>query len=148
MRKLALLVLAVCIDLVVPARPAAAATTVHLEVAVAAAVPIASCDVSVPDGANGLAVLDQAVTTGCIDDYDSVPFSGLGEKVTCITKTVELCETSDETLNALTWIIYVDGELADLGVSSLSFPTHGTSLTFSYEPWAVHAPCWFAGVCP
>jgi hypothetical protein len=145
MRKLALLVLAVCINLVVPARPAAAATTVHLDVNLAVAAPLASCDVGVPDGANGLAVLDAAVAAGCIDSYDSATFPGLGEKVTCID---DLCETPDATLNALTWVIYVDGRAADLGVSSLTFPAHGSRLAFSYEPWVIHAPCWFAGVCP
>jgi hypothetical protein len=146
MRKLALLVLTVCINLVVVARPAAADTvTVHLDVDVATAVPMADCDVVVTSGANGLAVLDQAVADGCIDGYQTRTFTGLGEKVTCID---DVCETPDETLNALTWIVYVDGAQSELGVSSLSFPTHGTTLGFSYEAWPVYAPCWFVGVCP
>ncbi len=146
MRKLALLVLAASINLVVVARPAAATTTtVHLDVDVATAVPMADCDVVVPVGSDGIDVLQQAVTDGCIDSYDTVTFSGFGEKVTCID---DVCETPDETLNALTWIVYVDGAQSDLGVSSLSFPTHGTTLGFSYEAWPVYAPCWLFGVCP
>ncbi|MEA3077996.1 MAG: hypothetical protein QOF60_2904 [Actinomycetota bacterium] len=146
MRKLALLVLAVCINLVVPAHPAGATTTtVHLDVDLAIAAPLAGCDVNVPSGSNGLAVLDQAVTDGCIASYRTRTFAGLGEKVTCIN---DLCETPDETLNAVTWVVYVDGRASDLGVSSLNFPTHGTRLQFSFEPWAIHAPCWFGGVCP
>ena len=146
MRKLALLVLTVCINLVVVARPAAADTvTVHLDVDLATAVPVADCDVVVTTGANGIDVLDQAVSDGCIDSYDSRPFAEFGEQVTCING---ICQTPDETLNALTWIIYVDGAQSDLGVSSLSFPTHGTTLGFSYEAWAVYAPGWFVGICP
>lgn len=150
MRKLALLVLAVCINLVA-ARPASATTTtVHLDIDLATSVPVADCDVVVDIGSNGLDVLDQAITDGCIVDYDTVTFTGFGEKVTCIepnTTAGNICETPNETLNALTWLIYVDGEQSDLGVSSLSFPTHGTTLGFSYEAWPAYAPCWFAGIC-
>jgi len=152
MRKIALFVLTVSIAFAVAARPAAATTTtVHLDIDLATAVPLADCDVVVPTGADGIDVLDQAVTDGCIADYDSVPFAGLGEKVTCIkpagTPSHDVCETPDETLNALTWIVYTDGEQSDLGVSSLSFPTHGSTLGFSYEAWAVYAPCWVLGIC-
>lgn len=145
MRKLALFVLTVSIAFAVAARPAAAGTTtVHLDVDLATAVPLADCDVVVPVGANGIAVLDQAVADGCIDSYDTVTFAGFGEKVTCID---DVCETPEETLNALTWIVYTDGEQSDLGVSSMSFPTHGSTLGFSYEAWGVYAPCWVLGVC-
>lgn len=151
MRKLALLVLAVSSTVLLAARPAAAAAvTVHLDVDLATAVPLADCDVVVDAGSNGIDVLDQAVADGCIAGYDTVTFAGFGEKVTCIevsTTVGNVCETPDETLNALTWIVYTDGEQSDLGISSLSFPTHGTTLGFSYEAWPVYAPCWLAGVC-
>lgn len=145
MRKLALVLLVVCITTVAPARPASASTaTVHLDVDAATAVPLADCDVTVPVDANGIAVLDQALADGCIDSYESVTFAGIGEKVICIN---DICETPAETLNALTWIIYVDGSPSDLGVSDLRFPQHGSTLEFSYEPWVIHAPCWFGGIC-
>lgn len=151
MRKLALLVLTLGITFVATARPASATTTtVHLDVDLGAAVPVVDCDVVVDIGSNGLDVLDQAVADGCIVDYDTVTFTGFGEKVTCIKPNAtvgNICETSDDTLNALTWLVYVDGQQSDLGVSALSFPTHGTTLGFSYEAWAAYAPCWIGGVC-
>lgn len=148
MRRLALLLVPTLAVFGTTMPAAATPVVVHLDVDLALAAPLADCDVSVPAGSNGLAVLDAAVDVGCIDGYTLKP-GQFAPYVQCIEKTVDLCETPDETLNAVTWIIYVDGSLtpANFGVSELFFPPHH-SLELSYEPWAVHAPCWFFGICP
>ncbi|HLG01591.1 MAG TPA: hypothetical protein VI916_14070 [Acidimicrobiia bacterium] len=119
--------------------------TVHLDVDVVTAAPLADCDVSVPSGSSGLAVLDAAVANGCIESYETQTF-GFGKLVTCIN---DLCQTPDETLNAVNWTVFVDGHVAGEGVSDLRFPADGTTLGFSYGPWAIYGTCFILGVaCP
>jgi len=129
MRKLAVLMLPALAAVGIGVVPAAhATTTVHLDVSIATVVPQASCDVSVPDNANGVAVLDAAVASGCIDSYE-VREDGF---LTCIN---QLCGAPDEALNITYWAIYVDGAYASKGIRDLTFPTDGTTLGLSYETW-------------
>ena len=144
MRKLALLVLAaLAATAVIQAPPATATATIHLDVDYVLSVPIADCDVSVASGANGLDVLDAAVTSGCIDSYATEDF-GFGLYVTCIN---DICETPAETFNAVNWTVVVDGRVSEFGVSDLAFPADGSTLQFSFGPWAIFAPCFVSDVC-
>lgn len=147
MRRLVLLTISGLAVFGLTTPSAATNVTVHLDVDLVTVGPLADCDVSVPTGSDGFDVLDEAIDIDCIDDYDTDP--DFPDYVTCITvMDNDICETPDETLNAVTWIIYVDGELSDVGARDLSFPTDGDTLEFSYEPWPIHAPCWFFNVCP
>lgn len=135
MRKLLLLALPALATVAVAAPARASTTTVHLDVDVATAAPLADCDVTVPSGSNGLAVLDAAVSIGCIDSYRTETHAQFGEFVTCIN---DLCGAPDAALNLTYWAIYVDGSYASKGVTSLSLPSDGTALAFSYETWATY----------
>jgi hypothetical protein len=130
MRRLAVLLVPAAALTAAPAAHAAT-TTVHFSVQLAAAVPVAGCDVSVPEGSNGIAVLDAAVASQCISSYQKVD-TQFGPKVTCIN---DVCEAPDATLNVVYWAIYVDSGYAQVGAGSLAFPADGSSLRFSYETW-------------
>lgn len=131
-RLLACLLTATLALVVVP--PAVAAdTTVHVDVDVAEAVELGDCDLSVPSGSNGLAVLDGAVAAGCIESYETQTHPQFGAFVRCIN---DICAAPDETFNITYWALYVDGRYATLGVSALTFPDHGSTLGFNYETWA------------
>lgn len=129
----------------VPSAPAAGTTVVHLDVDLAGAIEEADCDVTVPEGSDGLDVLDQAKLDGCINSYTTQDF-GFGEYVDCIN---DICE-QPSALPTVVWLIYLeDGSFADVGVSDLSFPDDGDVLAFSYEAWPVHSACFFFDVgCP
>jgi len=144
MKKIVSLVGAALVLAAVPMSADATPTvTVHLDVDLAfRTVAVGDCDVTVDAGSDGVAVLDQAVVDGCIDSYKSEHFPGFGAFVTCIN---DICQTPDETLNAVFWMVYLDGEASDVGISKMSFSEAGHVLGFSYEPWA---PCFVGGVCP
>lgn len=153
MRKLAILVIAL-LPAAAFATPAKATdTVVHLDVDLLTVEEHADCDVTVPVGSNGLDVLNEAINDGCIDTYVAEDF-GFGEYVACID---DICEQPsaypvDEPspFPVVSWLIYLDdGGFAEVGVSELSFPTDGDTLSLSYEPWPVHAACFVLDVgCP
>jgi len=146
MRKLAVLA-AVALATLGIAHPARATTTVHLTVDLGApgGVEEAECEVTVASNANGIDVLEAAIDDDCIDTYDTEPFSE-GEYVSCIN---DICE-QPEDFPVVSWLIYLeDGSFAPFGVEELSFPTDGDTLSFAYEAWPVHAPCFFFNLlCP
>lgn len=139
MRKPSVLIVAALVGLagLVQAAPSQAATTttVHLHVDVAGAAPMADCDVTVPTGANGIAVLSAAKATGCIDGYTTRNHPQFGVQVTCIE---QVCQAPDEALNLTYWGIYLGDDYASTGVSGLSFPRDGRDLGFRYETWATY----------
>lgn len=136
MRKLIVLALpaVATLGLVTPA--SAADVTVHLDVTVAEAVPFTlptgDCDVSVPAGSNGLAVLDAAVESGCIESYATEEFPPYGAYVSCVN---QVCGDGTSGLFLTYWLVYVDGVCASEGISSLTFPGDGDTLGLNYETW-------------
>lgn len=81
----------------------------------------AECDVTVPAGADGGAVLDRAVETGCIASWDFTTFSGQrfvtsidrwrAPGLTCLAFEVGVCDW---------WQYHVNGETAGFGVDGYS----------------------------
>jgi hypothetical protein len=112
------------------AAPPAQATdvTVHLDVTVLNAAPLADCDVTVPAGSNVGVVLDQAVEDGCILEWSNASFPGFGRYVTSIDHVHEAVATY--------WAFYVDGEYSDFGIDS-TFVEEGASYRFDYTQWVV-----------
>lgn len=132
MRKFILTVAVAALATLGLALPAQGSTAnVHLDVDLVGAVAIADCDLTVPDGSNGIALLDEALDTGCIDSYETRDFGALGDQVTCIN---DICQTPDETLNILFWGLYVNCSFSPVGVSFLSL-SDGDVVEFSYETW-------------
>lgn len=155
MRKVTFLVLPLLAALGFTAPAHATDTSVHLDVDVDlfTVEEHADCDVTVPAESDGLDVLDEAVDQGCIDSYVPEDF-GFGKYIACID---DICEQPSayaidqpSPFPVVSWLIYLeDGSFAEVGVSELAFPTDGDTLSFSYEPWPVHAACFILEMgCP
>lgn len=92
-----------------------------------------ACHLSLPEGSNGIAVLDAAVSSGCISSYVLTTF-GNGHYVSCINSR---CEAT-----GFYWGMYVNGIITCYGIDD--FRTgQGKELAFSYENWATA----FGAVC-
>lgn len=108
--------------------PAHASTTIHLDVDLARAAPLADCDVAVPAGSDVIDVLDQAQASGCIDSYSGTYYAQYDSYlVDCIN---DICTTGTAY-----WALYVGGEYASGGANSYNLPTDGNRVEFSYEAW-------------
>lgn len=116
------------------AMPAQAANvTVEFGLAAGTHAPTgALCPVSVPAGADGVAVLDAAVEEGCIVSYDTVTDPTFGAYVTCID---EVCQAPAEAMTITYWKLFIDGAAATQGVSFYEAGA-GDELVFSYTTWA------------
>lgn len=130
--------------------PAAGATdsvTVHFRVDVHGAAPLAECDVIVPAGANGRAVLEQAKRDGCIESY-TVREYAFGGAVRCIDDLCWVCTPPvgaaglGEFCGAY-WLMYENGALPDYGIDGF-VANDGDSLQFSYE----FLPLWVLYLVP
>lgn len=86
------------------------------------------CDVHVPAGADGGALLDQAVADGCILEWSAAEFPGFGRYVSSIDHVTEALATF--------WALRVDGTLTDYGID-LYQATQGHVVQFTYEEWPV-----------
>jgi hypothetical protein len=149
MRKATRIVLALAIVAVwTTATPAQAANVIVRFGLSAGHYAPGACLLSVPQGANGLGVLDAAIAAGCILDYEMD-----GEWLQCVTVAVEpVCSNvDDDPLCCAThyWAIYEDlGAVAPHGLSGFSAgnTTHmrlmgqvgveHEELVLSYESWA------------
>ena len=115
------------------ASPAGATTNVnvHFELSNVAPTPLGTgpnttkaCDVSVLAGADGVAVLDAAVASGCIASYHVIWF-GTEAFVDCINGTCSTFPVQD-------WGMYVDEHLTSYGASDYR-AVDGDELEFSYQ---------------
>lgn len=104
--------------------------TVHLVVDTFVGAPaLASCDVDVPAGADGAAVLDAAVANGCILEWTAGSYPGLGRYVTSIDHVSEELGTY--------WSFVVDGEYASYGID-LYHAEQGSTIRFAYDQYATY----------
>lgn len=115
----------------------AASSTVPVTLRISAAEPattaeLATCTMTVADGADGITVLDAAVTAGCIDSYETQTYAGIGTFVRCIDG---LCGAPDEALNLTYWRMTENGSLTAYGVDDFTAES-GDELGFSYTTWA------------
>lgn len=91
---------------------------------------VAACDLSVPDAnadhrVDGGEALDQAVTDGCIDDWDYDSFA-FGRFVTRV-------DGLDEAGWPVSWwLIQLNNYMSSVGIDDMNL-TDGTSLDFVYE---------------
>lgn len=94
---------------------------------------LASCDVSVPAGANVGDVLDAAVATGCIDSWTAIEYPGFGRFVDCIN---DVCSENvlDLNLFGTFWAFYVDDVSASQGIDA-TFVEAGATYEFTYADW-------------
>lgn len=90
-----------------------------------------ACPVSVPAGANGLAVLDAAKAKHCIVSYTAETYT-FGTFISCIN---EVCGAPKEALYLTYWEMSKNGHCTDYGVSDFS-AANGDELTFDYTTWA------------
>lgn len=92
------------------ALPAHAAVTVKFGISAGHYLPDGvACQVTVAQGASGVAVLNKAVDAECIDDYELEIFPGFGHFVRCITKVVEICAEGETVADATHyWAFYED----------------------------------------
>lgn len=109
-----------------PAQAASVSVTLDLSaLEPVASVDYAACIVSVPEGANGIAVLGAAKASGCIKSYE-VKDTGFGPYVACIDG---ICDGA-----ATYWRMTVNGGYTLYGVQEFS-ASAGKVLGFSYTQW-------------
>ena len=70
-----------------------------------------ACEVAVPEGSNGIAVLDAAVQAGCITSYETAEFEGFGRYITCVDG---LCQVAGGLVAY--WALFFDDEFAQTGI--------------------------------
>ena len=92
----------------------------------------AACQLSVPQGADGIVVLNAAVDAGCIVSYEKVEDPTFGAFITCIN---EICQAPAEAMSITYWRLFIDGSPAAVGISSYEAAA-GDELVFSYTTWA------------
>lgn len=119
MRKLVVLFVFVT-ALLVPTR--ADAATVTFGVSLATWLP-GTCAVDVPQGADGIDVLDAAQDEGCILSYETVDTS-FGPYLKCVNG---ICDSV-----ATYWCLYYDGEPAHVGLTGFDAGTND-ELVVSYQ---------------
>jgi hypothetical protein len=98
--------------------------------------PASACTVTVPADADGIAVLDAAVASGCIGSYHAQQFPGLGHFVDAIDGVTDgeddvgLCEFWSYSENGVPALDHgVDGFRA----------SDGSSIEFVLEPYSAAA---------
>ena len=124
----------------VAAVPAQATHTATVSLALSAgrhAPTGAACTVTVPTGANGIAVLDAAVAKACIVSYDTVTYPGFGTFLTCLN---EVCGTAATGTTGTYWNMYENGASTAYGVDGFTAAT-GDELGFAYQAYCFEAVC-------
>jgi hypothetical protein len=101
----------------------------------------AACALSVPAGANGLAVLDAAVAQGCLVSYDTVTYPGFGTFVTCLD---EVCGNAGTGTVGTYWNMYENGASTWYGVDGFVADA-GDELGFAYQAFCFEVVCPPAG---
>lgn len=110
--------------------PAAGTATVHFSATLLHTGTLADCDVSVPNGANGAAVLDAAVAQGCILSWSGTSYD-FGTFVDCINYVCSAVATFWEMSDAQGPTAY--------GIDLYSAQDGGV-LAFDYTQWVVTLP--------
>jgi hypothetical protein len=120
--------------------PASAATdgyvTVTLHVGLLSPlVPGKDCQVTVPAGSNGGAVLDQAQDDGCISSWSATTYP-FGRFVDCID---DLCGHSEAIFEGTFWAMALNGPCTPYGIDGYSAIADGDTLAFDYSEY--YAAC-------
>jgi hypothetical protein len=117
----------------IPAHAANVSVTLRISPAAPASpVEIKSCAVSVPALADGIAVLDAAKASHCIDSYETVQF-GEGAFITCIDDLCGLPNGTGLGVDSLItfWMMSVNKTIVNYGVNQ--YRAHASDvLEFSY----------------
>lgn len=90
-----------------------------------------TCDVVVPQGADGGDVLDAAVAQGCLLAWGQASYEGYGRYVTHIDHISGLVATY--------WAFYLNGAYTDFGIDAYA-AAQGDTLGFDYTQWVVALP--------
>ncbi len=116
-----------------PAHAANVSVTLRVSpVTSASPVELTSCAVSVPESSDGIAVLDAAKASGCIDSYKATSYS-FGTFVTCIDGLCAIAEGTDSLADSLVtfWMMSVNKATTSYGVDAYHAKA-GDVLEFSY----------------
>jgi hypothetical protein len=129
---------AVAAIVLVPSAASAADATVVLTVAGpgpgthGSGKPAAACPLTMAEGADGLAVLDAAKSSGCIGSYTTVTFAGFGTFLQCIDG---VCGGRDPRGAACWyWAMTENGVMTDYGVDGFR-AGNGDVLSFTLAPY-------------
>ena len=109
-----------------PAHAGAGDATVHLDLNVFH-LDYKDCNVTVPVGSDGAAVLDAAVASGCISSWSGTTYD-FGTFVDCIDGICSAPPTY--------WAMSLNGVSTDYGISDYG-ATNGDVLGFDYVQWVV-----------
>lgn len=135
MRRHRILAFSALLAVAALAAPAHAANvTVKLRISAGGyAAALVQCDgLSVPDGANGVSVLQAATSKGCIGGFKTTTFA-FGTYVTCVTVNVEVCEQAGGL--ATFWAYYKNGAMATTGIDQFNAKA-GNELALAYTNFA------------
>ena len=125
--------------LLAPGSTAHAAVPVRFEVSIGAHHPTgplyAACDLSVPEGTRGVAVLDAAVASGCIASYELAEFPGFGRYVSCIDG---ICQIANGLVTF--WALFYDDAFATEGIDAFE-ATGSRQLELTYTSLTCLALC-------
>lgn len=113
--------------------PSHATATVNVQLAIGAVVglPAGLCNLQVPAGADGLAVLDAGIANDCIESYKTTTYDS-GAFVDCIN---DICGAPAEAAYITYWGMFENGVATWYGVSDFT-AEEGDVLGFSYTTWA------------
>lgn len=90
------------------------------------------CDLAVPTGADGLAVLESAKASGCIQSYEVVEYPGFGFFLNCIDT---VCGGADPLPVACWyWALHLNGAPTEYGLDGYRAAS-GDVVTFLYAPY-------------
>lgn len=125
-----LLLAIVALTSFLPNAQAATDVTVTLEVDLLGA-GYKTCEILVPQGADGGDVLDAGVAQGCLLAWGYAPSAGYGRYVTQIDHVPGLVATY--------WAFYLNGAYSDVGIDAYE-AAQGDVVRFNYEQWVVGLP--------
>lgn len=136
--KIRSLALAAAVAAAVATPAHAANVTVSLALSAGRHAPTgAACTLSVPAGADGVAVLDAAVAQGCLLSYDTVTYPGFGTFVTCLN---EVCGHAGTGTVGTYWNMYENGASTWYGVDGFVADA-GDELGFAYQAFCFEVVC-------
>jgi hypothetical protein len=120
-----------------PAHAANVSATLHVDlVQYDAGATVADCQVSVPEEADGVAVLDAAKAAGCIDTYETTP-TAYGRYLNCINgicaQAVNPVPNSYWGIGTF-WQMRENGDETGYGIDDFEAQS-GDELSFTYLTW-------------
>ena len=132
MKRFACIALLAGFAFAVPAHAATTTVNVTLKVMIAQDTTdaYATCPVPVPQGSNGVVMLDAAVRTGCISSYDTVKDPTYGDFLLSIDQIRGAHEAEDATY----WSTTLNGAYTETGIDGFQ-AQNGQVYGFTYTTW-------------